>query len=88
MKKFRMMLPVLAVVFAIASAVGGDLLLPITQGYYKILTNCSQNQATLIQANCQTDLPSFRPACTVDVAGHPAAYVDNGCLQPLRFIPQ
>lgn len=87
MKKFRMMLPVLAVVFAVIGAVAGDLL-PITQGYYKIGANCSQTPANLLQANCQTGLDTNRPVCTVDVPGHPQAFNDNICTVALRYIPQ
>jgi hypothetical protein len=84
MKKFRMMLPVLAVVFAVVSAFGGSLLPSFTHGYYKIGVNCSQTSQLLNQSNCQTGLQSTRPICTVDVAGSPAAYADAGCSDILR----
>ncbi len=84
MKTFRMMLPVVAVVFAIASAVGGDVLLPITQGYYHTVSGCSQTKADLNEDNCQINLPTNRPICTAAVAGSPAAFNDSDCSQPLR----
>ncbi len=87
MKKFRMMLPMVALVFAFVGAVAGELL-PISQGYYKIVSNCSPTAAALDQANCQLNLPTTRPVCTVSVSGHPQAFNDSGCNDILRYIPQ
>ena len=83
MKKFRMMLPVLAVVFAVVSAVGGNFLPPI-EGFYKTgQFSCATEDEPLDQSNCQTGLPTSRPVCTVNIAGHPTAY-DAGCVNILR----
>lgn len=81
------MLPVLAVVFAVVGAVAGSFAPPITQGYYKIGSNCSQQPGTLNRTDCRTDLDDFKPACTVLVAGSPTAYSAPGCAIVLRYNP-
>lgn len=89
MKKFRMMLPVLAVVFAVVGAVAGSFAPPITQGFYKTgVTTCSNTVAPLRETGCEINLPTFRPVCTVNVAGTPTAYNNSGCNEILRYIPQ
>lgn len=86
MKKFRMMLPLVAFVFAMVGAVAGDLL-PVNQGYYKTgATTCSAIQPTE-QADCRTDLPSSKPQCTILVGSniHAQAFEQNNCSIPLRY---
>ena len=86
MKKFRMMLPLVAFVFAMVGAVAGDFL-PINQGYYKTgATTCSTIQATE-QSDCRTDLVSTKPQCTILVGTsvHAPAFEQNNCSVPLRY---
>jgi len=88
MKKFRMMLPMVAFVFAVVGAVAGSFLPPVTSGFYKVNpTTCSTTAQSLDQGNCQLGLGSNRPACTVSIASHPTAYNDNACIDVLRYIP-
>jgi hypothetical protein len=82
MKKFKMMLPALAVIFAIVGAVAGDLL-PSTQAYYEVTSGvCSQPQT--IQKNCDVTNDN-RPVCTISVGGTPHQAFKNGdCSGILR----
>jgi hypothetical protein len=87
MKKFRMMLPVVAFMLAIGAAVAGEFMPPIN-AYYKIGASCSTTTLPTEQTSCQTNLPVSRPLCTVNVSGtHPQAFNDPACLVPLRYIP-
>lgn len=83
MKKFRMMLPVLAVVFAVVGAVAGDYL-PITQGYYKIDGQCSTTQLTLNRTDCFVSNDPQYPVCTVIVNDIPTDAYNQGCSSTLR----
>lgn len=78
-----MMLPVLAVVFAIVSAVGGDFL-PITQGYYKLPSNQCSTIQTLDQDDCFVSSDEQLPICTIDVGGPQVAYHNSNCTGVLR----
>ena len=84
MKKFKMMLPMLAFVFAMVGAVAGDFLPGIT-AYYKLdLVNCSTAKVT-VEDNCQIDQPVSRPICTISDAGNSfAAYKNPDCSGLLR----
>jgi hypothetical protein len=84
MKKFKMMLPMLAFVFAVVGAVAGDFL-PGIAAYYKIdAFTCSTVQVTE-QANCDINLPDSRPVCTILVgSSHLAAYKNSNCTSVLR----
>jgi hypothetical protein len=88
MKKFRMMLPMLAFVFAVVGAIAGDFLPGITAYYKTGLTTCSTPQVTE-QSNCQENVRDDRPACTIFVApnNHPDAYKNANCTSILR-VPQ
>jgi hypothetical protein len=85
MKKFRMMLPVLAVIFAIAGAVAGDYL-PVTNGYYKIGINCSSTAIPLNEDHCFVSDDEQFPICTVTPSGSSAqrAYEQSNCTNTLR----
>ncbi len=88
MKKFRMMLPLVAFVFAMAGAVAGDLI-QVTQGYYKTGgTSCSTAQ-TIEQADCRNDLDGSKPTCTIKVGtnSHLQAFEFNNCQGILRYNP-
>jgi hypothetical protein len=83
MKKFRMMLPVLAVVFAIVGAVAGDLL-PVSQGYYKIsTTQCSQLLPTDQQDCFRSDNEAYA-ICTITVNSVPNPALETNCSGTLR----
>jgi hypothetical protein len=85
MKKFRMMLPVLAVIFAMAGAVAGDFL-PGTQAKYKITgTQCSAVLNT-DQAECFVSNDDDLPICTITVSStqHNAFDVST-CSSILRY---
>lgn len=85
MKKFRMMLPLLAVVFAVMGAVAGNLL-PSINAYYKVTSTCSEDKKATEQSTCQINLPVTRPICTVLVGtSHVAAFLDENCAQQLRI---
>lgn len=87
MKKFRMMLPMLAFVFAVVGAVAGDFLPPIT-AYYKVnATTCSSPQVTE-QQNCQLSSDQTKPLCTILVNGtsHVPAFKNSDCTGTLRDI--
>jgi hypothetical protein len=86
MKKFRMMLPMLAFVFAVVGAVAGDFLSPIT-AYYKVNpTTCSSPQVTE-QQNCQLSDDMSKTLCTILVSGsHFPAYKNSNCTGVLRDI--
>jgi hypothetical protein len=86
MKKFRMMLPVVAFLMAVGVALAGEYMPPIN-AYYKIGANCSTTTQSTDQSNCQTGLPTSRPFCTVNLAGHPQAYNNSACTVELRYIP-
>jgi hypothetical protein len=85
MKKFRMMLPVLAVIFAIAGAVAGDYL-PITNGYYKVGINCSSTAIPLNEQDCFVSNDEQFPICTVTPSGSSpqVAYELSNCTGVLR----
>jgi len=86
MKKFRMMLPMLAFVFAAVGAVAGNFLAPIS-AYYRInATTCSGPQTTYEQ-NCQLTAPESDPICTIVVNGlHKQAFKNNDCSGVLRDV--
>jgi hypothetical protein len=88
MKKFRMMLPMLAFVFAMVGAVAGDFLSPIP-AYYKLTsTTCSTVQVTE-QSNCQVSTDTNYPICTILVSGvHKQAFNKPDCSETLRNIVQ
>lgn len=84
-----MMLPVLAVVFAFASAFGGSFL-PQVQAHWKTgLVGCSPNTRLTNQNTCDIGRDSSFPACTVndDNSVAQTAYLNGGCSQILRYIP-
>ena len=83
MKKFRMMLPVLAVVFAVVGAVAGDFL-PITQGYYKISASQCSTLQNLDQNNCFRSDDDQYPICTITVSGVPKPALETNCTGVLR----
>jgi hypothetical protein len=84
MKKFRMMLPMVAFVFAMVGAVAGNFLPPVN-AYYKIGVTCSTTTLVTEQNNCQVNLPTARPICTVNSGGsHLQAFADDACQQALR----
>jgi hypothetical protein len=88
MKKFRMMLPVLAVVFAFASAFGGSFL-PQVQAHWKTgPVTCSPGMKLTKQNTCDINLDVNFPVCTIvdDNNIEQQAYL-NGCSQVLRYIP-
>lgn len=80
------MLPVLAFVLAIASAVAADFL-PGTDANYKIGTVCYSG-GTTEQEGCVPSTNLGDPQCTVVVDGatYPA-FEEGGCSVPLRYIP-
>jgi len=86
MKKFRMMLPMLAFVFAAVGAVAGNFLAPISAYYQLTATTCSGAQATYEQ-NCQLDAPFTDPICTIVVNGlHKQAFKNSDCTGILRDV--
>lgn len=88
MKKFRLMLPVLAVVFAVASAVGGSFL-PQVQAHWKTGPfTCSPGTKLTKQNTCETGRADTFPVCTIvdDNGIEQQAYL-NGCSLVLRYIP-
>ena len=80
------MLPVLAVVFAVASAVAGDFFSPIN-AYYKLTgTTCSLVQSTE-QSNCQVSADTMYPICTILVgSAHKQAFLNSDCTGVLRDV--
>lgn len=85
MKKFRMMLPVLAVVFAVAGAIAGDFL-PTSQGKYKIGANCSS--AVTTDQQCFRSDDAQYPLCTITPSGGTAKQAydpTTGCSDVLRY---
>ena len=86
MKKFKMMLPVLAVVFAVVGAVGGNFL-PGVPAYYKLSsTNCSSVQNTE-QENCRVSDDAQYLQCTIAVGfNHEPAWNQSNCTEALRQI--
>lgn len=86
MKKFRMMLPVLAVVFAVGAAVAGNFFNPIT-AYRVSGANCVSG--TTEQSNCQASTDERYPLCTIKVgSSHPQAFQNTDCSGVLRDLPQ
>jgi hypothetical protein len=88
MKKFRMMLPVLAVVLAMASAVAGSFM-PGVSAYYRVgSSGCSTITKLTDQSGCVDNLESDKPQCTVtDGINHPGAFSALGCGTALRYNP-
>ena len=86
MKKFRMMLPALAVVFAVGGAIAGDFFSPVN-AYYKLTsTTCSTVQLTE-QSNCSFSNDPQYPICTIKVGNsHPQAWEQSNCTNALRDI--
>lgn len=86
MKKFRMMLPVLAVVFAVGAAVAGDFLPGIT-AYYKLSSTSCSNNLTTQETNCQVSDNPIYPVCTI-LVGFDAkpAFLQPDCSDQLRQI--
>jgi hypothetical protein len=89
MKKFRMMLPMLAFVFAMVGAVAGDFFSPIP-AYYKLTsTSCSTTTQLTEQSNCQVSNDTNYLICTVLVSGvHKQAFNKPDCSETLRNIIQ
>jgi hypothetical protein len=86
MKKFRMMLPALAVVFAVAGAIAGDLL-PSSQGRYKITASSCSAQLTTDQDCFRSDVSNL-PICTITVNSVPnQAFQNSDCSGVLRYNP-
>lgn len=86
MKKFRMMLPVLAVVFAVGAAVAGNFFAPIT-AYRVSGANCVSG--TTDQDNCQRSDDTQYPICTIKVgSSHDQAFLNTNCTGVLRDLPQ
>ncbi|MEI9917334.1 MAG: DUF6520 family protein [Bacteroidota bacterium] len=87
MKKIRMMLPVMAVVFAVGGAIGGNLFAPISAYYVASATVCSAG--TTEQNNCQLSDDTLYPICTIKVGPlHKQAFFNNDCTGVLRNKPQ
>jgi hypothetical protein len=88
MTKFRMMLPMLAFVFAVFGAVAGDLFSPIV-AYYKLsATVCSTAQVTE-QSDCKLSNDPQFPLCTILVGStHQQAFQNSNCTGILRNVPQ
>jgi hypothetical protein len=80
MKKIRMMLPVMAVVFAVGAALAS----PIS-AWYQSGTNCLTG--TTEQQNCvRSDDMNF-PLCTIKVgSAHKPAFQNSDCTGVLRDI--
>jgi hypothetical protein len=86
MKKFRMMLPVMAVVFAVGGAVAGNFFATIS-AYRVDGANCTAG--TTEQSNCQQSSNANYPICTIKVGlTHPQAFLNQNCTGVLRDIPQ
>lgn len=87
MKKVKFLLPVIAMVFAMASAIGGEMFSTITQGYPENHEgNCAGIQDLVAEATpCTDDLPSGTQ-CRLDVSGFPPAFLqdnDGKCVRPI-----
>ena len=81
-----MMLPALAVVFAVGGAIAGDFFSPVNAYYKLTATTCSTIQLTE-QDNCQVTNDTQYPICTIKVgSSHPQAFNLSNCTQPLRDI--
>lgn len=86
MKKIRMMLPVLAVVFAVGAAVAGNFFSPIT-AYYQSGATCVSG--TTEQGNCQVSDDQLYPICTIKIgSSHNQAFLNTDCTGVLRDLPQ
>ena len=86
MKKFRMMLPMLAVVFAVGGAAAGSLFAPITA--YRVSTSGCVS-GTTEQQDCKASSDENYPLCTIKVGSlHPQAFLNNDCSGILRNVPQ
>ena len=84
MKKFRMMLPVLAVVFAVGAAVAGNFFAPIAA--YRV-SGVSCLSGTTEQNNCQENVSDTYPLCTIKVGtSHPQAFANSNCTGILRDV--
>jgi hypothetical protein len=84
MKKFRMMLSVMAVVFAVGAAVAGDFFAPITA--YRI-NGVSCSSGTTEQNNCQRSDDTKYPLCTIKVgSSHFQALQNLDCTGVLRDV--
>lgn len=87
MKKFRMLLPMLAFVFAVAGAIAGDFLPPITAYYRVDATTCVSSSTE--QNDCTLSSDTQYPICTIKVGlTHPQAFKNSDCTGVLRNIPQ
>ncbi|HZY82828.1 MAG TPA: DUF6520 family protein [Cyclobacteriaceae bacterium] len=85
MKKFRMMLPVVAVVFAVVGAIAGDLL-PTSQGYHPVTGGCSSKKNT--DQQCFTSANTMLPLCTITVNNVAnQAFNESDCTGILRYNP-
>ena len=86
MKKIRMMLPALAVVFAVSGAVAGNFFNPITA--YRV-NSASCVSGTTEQSNCQQSDNLSYPICTIKVgSAHIQAFLNTNCTGVLRDLPQ
>jgi hypothetical protein len=87
MKKFRMMLPMLAFAFAAVGAVAGNFFSPVN-AYYKVTsTSCSTSTLPTEQSNCQISSDQNYQICTVSVSGqHKQAFDKSNCTDELRNI--
>jgi hypothetical protein len=84
MKKLRMMLPVLAVVFAVGAAVAGNFFAPITA--YRV-NGASCLSGITEQENCQENAPDTYPLCTIKVGtSHLQAFANSNCTGILRDV--
>jgi hypothetical protein len=86
MKTFRMMLPVMAVIFAVVGAVGGDLL-PIANGYYKVSEVACSTVQPLDQSTCIRSDNAVLPICTITPSGGSVqqAFQNSNCSGVLRY---
>lgn len=79
-----MMLPVLAVVFAVGAAVAGNFFAPIA-AYRVSGANCVSG--TTEQENCQENAPDTNPLCTIKVgSSHLQAFANSNCTGILRDV--
>lgn len=87
MKKFRMMLPMLAFVFAAVGAIAGNLFAPPISAYYRInSTTCSSAQSTE-QGSCVLSDDTDYDICTIQVGlDHPQAFKNANCTGVLRNV--
>lgn len=84
MKKIKIMLPVLAVVFAVGAAIAGDFFSPIS-AYYQ--NGSGWGSGLTEQDNCQLNAPEMYPICTIKVGtSHKQAFGTQNVQDVLRNV--